>query len=172
VNAYLLARYGDPCRGCGYDWAIEPPAAGAVVDSAADRYEALLADCHGRERDPELAWDAGSYVCHVADNTRIWAERVAGAALGGGEPVAPYDEDALAAARSYGGVALAGGLWSLRRSVGDWQAAMALAAPERRPLQHPDQGALPLDEVLRIVAHEVHHHALDVERILAADVRT
>ncbi len=65
------------------------------------RYAELLADTDGSQRHPDLHWTAGAYVCHVTDNLRIWAERLAGAALGGSQQVPGYDENLLARARAY-----------------------------------------------------------------------
>ena len=57
------------------------------------------------QRLPDLAWPAVAYVCHVSDNLRIWAERLAGLAAGDTHPVPPYDQDLLARARSYDEIA-------------------------------------------------------------------
>lgn len=168
MNEYLRQKYGDPCLGCGYGWSIDPAGPAVILAGTADRYLELLVGCDGRESVPSLAWDAGSYVCHVADNTRIWAERLAGASAGPAGPVASYDEVALAVARSYAGIALAGALWSLERAVGDWQAALALVGDRSLVVAHPDQGSLSVDDLARIVAHEALHHGLDLERIVWA----
>jgi hypothetical protein len=63
----------------------------------------------------------------------IWAERLAGAALGSTRTVSPYDGDLLARARAYEGVPIEDALWSLGRAVVDWKAAVLLAA-ERKAL--------------------------------------
>jgi len=60
-----------------------------------------------------LGWSAGAYVSHVTDNPRIWAEGLAGVALGGGRDVRGYDGDLLAQARVYEGVSIEGALWPL-----------------------------------------------------------
>jgi hypothetical protein len=77
-----------------------------------------------------------------------------------------YDESALGDVRGYQGLALQGGLWSLERASGDWQAAEALADGTDLVLDHPEQGPIGLFDVRRIVAHDVEHHAFDLSIIL------
>lgn len=164
MNPYLLERYGDPCRICGFQWnqASQP---GAILAEAPARYRALTVGRDAGEAIPRLAWNLVSYVCHVADNTKIWAERLAGAGLGASAPIAPYDEEALAIARSYGATSLPAALWSLERSTGDWAAAQALGGAG---IVHPEQGEIRAEVVELIVAHESFHHAQDIEAIIAA----
>ena len=167
MNEYLQARYGNPCRGCGYEWSSGDDTCRQIVNEAPARFATLLSGRDGSERHPNLEWSASAYVAHTADNTRIWAERVAAVALGASSPVASYDEDALGRARGYQHLALQGCLWSLGRAVDDWQSAEALAGAHDVVLDHPEQGSLGLREVRGIVAHEVHHHAADVARIVS-----
>jgi hypothetical protein len=168
VNDYLTARYGAPCRECGYAWSTPVDAAAAIVVGTPDRLEAMLAGRGGDERAPGLAWDVTSYVAHLADNNRIWAERIAGAALGAQTPVQPYDEAELATARGYGGFALSAALWSLRRSVLDWTAAWELQGEGEVSLTHPEQGPMAAGQVVVVLGHESQHHVADVETILAS----
>lgn len=127
----------------------------------------LLAHAQGSERHPDLSWSVGSYVCHVSDNLRIWAERLAGSAAGARSVVA-YDPELLAAARSYPDVPLATALWSLGRACGDWQAAVAQVAREGTIVSHRERGDMLLEEIARSVAHDSFHHAWDIGRSLAA----
>lgn len=158
--------YGEPCRECGYSWTIGLDDALAVVQGIPAAYEAALEDATGTERHPALSWSVGAYVCHVADNLRIWAERLAGVAAGASPEVAAYDENELAAARHYEHVALEGALWSLRRSVGDWLSAVGEARAGSVALHHFARGELELLEVVRMVTHDAFHHAWDVRRTL------
>src|SRR5437899_391948 len=87
----------------------------AVLTGIATRYGELLAGRDGNDRTAELTWSAKAYVWHVADNVRIWSERLAGLAIAGDAAVHPYDADLLAAARCYETLPLIGGLWSLER---------------------------------------------------------
>jgi hypothetical protein len=160
------ATFGDPCRQCGFSWDMPQPAALALVARVPDELEAMLGATDGRQRKPDLTWSAGAYVCHIADNLRIWAERLAGLAAGDPGPVAPYDQDLLAEARRYDRVALAGALWSVRRSARDWADAVHEADAARVTLVHPERGALGVLDVVRTNAHDAHHHVADIAAIL------
>jgi hypothetical protein len=124
----------------------------------------LLAGRDPSERHPDLGWSAGEYVCHVTDNLRIWAERLAGAALGGSAVVATYDPDGLAAARRYDHVPVSGALWSLGQAAAEWTAAIELAEAQRVILVHPERGALSVLDVASGNAHDAQHHGWDIER--------
>ena len=87
--------YGDPCRECGFDWKLTPEQAVIVVRAAPGSYKARLAGATGRERHPDLSWTAAAYVCHVTDNLRTWAERLAGGYLAADLAVPGYDPDLL-----------------------------------------------------------------------------
>jgi hypothetical protein len=158
--------YGDPCRQCGYRWSIERNAAVGLVAAAPNYFSALLAGDDGRARHPDLNWTVTGYVCHVADNLRVWAERLVGAAFGASGVVSAYDEKALAAARRYETVAIEGALWSLGRAAADWQVAVALATEHSIVLHHPARGTVSVADVVRANAHDVAHHGWDIRRSL------
>jgi hypothetical protein len=162
-NPYGAGGWGDPCRQCGYVWSIPEGDALGVIAEAPAAFADLLAGRNGTGTADGLTWDARTYVWHVADNLRIWAERLSGLAPGERRPVAPYDQDALAAVRHYDGMPLAAALWSLGRSsaefVGQWS-----AAPPDAALLHPEAGELGMGPVLRQVAHDTVHHQYDVSR--------
>ncbi len=164
VESWGAALYGDPCRGCGFDWSISPDAAMGLVAGVPARYTGLLAHTDGSQRHPDLDWTAGAYVCHVSDNLRIWAERLAGAALGGSRQVPGYDENLLARARAYDRVPLAGALWSLQRAARDWQEAVHLALGRDVVLLHASRGEQRASDVVRNNAHDAHHHTWDIRR--------
>ena len=170
MGTWSESVYGDPCRGCGYGWGASFEDARTSVVSAPDGYRRLLAGATGTERHPDLAWSVTAYVCHVGDNLRIWAERLAGVAGGGPGVVAAYDENALAAARRYGSAALAGALWSLGRAAADWVAAVDLVPATGTVLVHPERGELGRLDVARANAHDVAHHRWDVARSLGRPV--
>lgn len=164
MEAWGAALYGDPCRECGYDWSATVQAAMQVVADVPSRYAALLAGLDGSQRHPDLGWTAGAYVCHVTDNLRIWAERVAGAALGGSRHVPGYDENLLARARAYPLVPLPAALWSLRHAARDWQEALTLGLEREVVLEHAGRGKQRAADVARNNAHDAHHHAWDIHR--------
>jgi uncharacterized damage-inducible protein DinB len=129
------------------------------------RAAALLADARGDERHPALAWSVGGYVLHIGDNFRIWAERVAGIALGDSSVVASYDENELAGARTYDAIGLHAALWSLERATADWLTAFDLA-PSTLVMVHPERGTIDLEDIARSNAHDAVHHLWDIERSL------
>ncbi|HVC71747.1 MAG TPA: hypothetical protein VNC61_15945 [Acidimicrobiales bacterium] len=163
------ATYGDPCRECGYHWSVGPDEAMALVMATPARYAALLGDTDGSQRHPDLAWTAVVYVAHVADNLRIWAERLAALALGAVGPVTPYNQDLLAQARRYDELSLLGALWSLDRATRDWRDAVLLAHAAGVPLVHPERGELSVLDVVRSNSHDAYHHGWDIERTVTPD---
>src|SRR5665213_4350275 len=150
--------YGDPCRECGFRFSTELDDSLKYVLEVPTLYSDLLSGASGHERHPDLSWSTGSYVCHVADNLRIWAERLAGSTRGV-HAISAYDENLLAVARSYPDVPLVAALWSLGRSAVDYRDAVADATPGRTVLVHPERGEMHLDDVVRANAHASFHHA-------------
>jgi uncharacterized damage-inducible protein DinB len=174
VSDWGPTLYGDPCRECGFEWTISSDSAIGLVGTMPRLYAQILAnaDADGSERDPELQWSVGAYVCHVGDNLRIWAERLEGVCRGASPVVAPYDESLLAAARSYAGVALEAALWSFERAAADWQLAVDDARSAGVVLIHPDRGEQSLDDVVRSNAHDAFHHRWDIQRSLRDSARS
>ena len=166
METWGAARYGDPCRECGFDWSLGHESAVALVAGIPARYTMLLSGRDGSARHPDLDWTAGGYVCHVTDNLRIWAERLAGAGLGGPAEVPGYDENLLARAREYNQVPVAGALWSLRSAAEAWAEAVALATREGVVLRHAGRGKQTVGDVARNNAHDAFHHAWDIHRSL------
>jgi hypothetical protein len=166
VHGWGPTTYGDPCRECGYGWSIPVADAVALVAATPDRYAELLRGHDGSEHAAGIEWSAGAYVCHVTDNLRIWAERLAGAALGPARTITPYDTDLLARARRYDAVPLDGALWSLRQAARAWADAVELAGAHGVVLVHPDRGEITAADVARANAHDAHHHAWDLARII------
>jgi hypothetical protein len=166
VSTWGRSVYGDPCRECGFEWSISQDDAVALIHAAPARYADTLVGRDGMERHPDLDWSAGAYVCHVTDNLRIWAERLAGFALGATGQVANYDDDLLARARAYDEVPIQASLWSLQRAAKDWTEAFSLAVDKGVVLLHPERGEQSTLDVARSNAYDVHHHAWDIRRSL------
>jgi hypothetical protein len=166
MSEWGRTTYGDPCRGCGFRWTITQDDAVASVASTTAALVTLLAGADGSQTHPDRAWSVGAYVCHIADNLRIWAERLAGLAAGDPRPVARYDQDLLALARHYDGIALAGALWSLEWATREWTDAVALASAAGVTLVHPDRGEQTLLDVTLSNAHDASHHYWDIRRTL------
>ena len=168
MHEWGTTTYGEPCRGCGFSWAVEVEEATTVVGDLPGAYGALLDGATGRERHPELTWSVSAYVCHVGDNLRIWAERLAGISTGADPRVGGYDESALALARQYGAIPLPAALWSLGRAVDDWVEAVGRSPRSGPVLVHPERGEQTLAEVVVSNAHDAFHHGWDIARTLEA----
>jgi hypothetical protein len=121
--------YGDPCRECGFVWSVTRSEAQTLMAEIPARMRAALAGNDGTARHPDLGWNARAYIAHVSDNVRIYAERLAGAALGATAPIIEYEQDELAGARRYNHVAVESALWALERAAADWPAAVAMCGP-------------------------------------------
>ena len=169
MEQWGASLYGDPCRECGFGWKLTPEQAVTVVRAAPGSYKAWLARATGRERHPDLAWTAAAYVCHVTDNLRTWAERLAGGYLAGDRAVPGYDPDLLAQARHYDEASLAGALWSLRQAAPAWTEAAEKAVAAGLVLQHATRGPQRAEDVARNNAHDTHHHLWDIGRIMRAN---
>lgn len=158
--------YGDPCRECGFAWSMAAADAEVLVTGVPSRLRVLLAGATGDERHPDLAWSVGAYVSHVGDNLHIWAERLAGIALGGSPVVASYDENELARARTYDAISLQSALWSLEQSVRLWLDAVEMS-PADLVMIHPERGSIGLDDIVESNAHDAAHHEWDIQRTVA-----
>ncbi len=171
VGSSGASWYGDPCRECGFSWAISVDEGIAVVTSLPDACALVLRGATGAERHPDLAWSAAEYVCHVGDNLRIWAERLMGVVEGAAPEIGDYNENELAYARNYGSIPLPAALWSLGRAVDDWQLAVGRSSPTGTVVIHPERGEQSLSDVVVSNAHDCLHHLWDVERSLPVNRR-
>jgi hypothetical protein len=130
----------------------------SMMRSLPDSIDELVTGATGAERLHELGWNVSGYVAHMADNTRIWAERVIAVARGADAHVIPYEPDLLAEARRYNDVALQGATWSLR-IVEEAESAGVV-------MLHSERGAMDISDVVASNAHDSHHHRWDLTRIL------
>jgi hypothetical protein len=110
VNKWGASVFGDSCRECGYRWGRSRDELVELVRAMPASYAEAVVGRDGWERSPELKWPLVSYVCHVGDNLRIWAERLVAAASGSNAPVGVYDDNLLAQARNYIAVPLTGAI--------------------------------------------------------------
>ncbi len=163
-NEWWIAEYGSPCRECGFDWSLDPEAVIVQVEALPDRFAALLDGRAGDEIAPGASWSAKAYVFHVADNLRVFAERLEGVAAGGSTALAAYDQDELADARHYDEMSVQSALWALRTSTAAW--ASATRGALTRPIEylHAERGLLNAAEITRAPAHDAVHHCWDVTR--------
>jgi len=168
VDRWGASLYGDPCRECGFSWSIDESDALSLISELPAAFGELLSGATGSERHPDLSWTVGAYVCHVADNLRIWSERIGGAREGADPAIGPYDENLLATARGYKLIPLAASQWSLRHGVADYLEALENVAEAGTLLVHPERGELTRSDVIHANAHDALHHLWDIKRSLAA----
>jgi hypothetical protein len=166
MNDWGPATYGQPCRECAFEWTLALHDVTSRMSELAASYQDRLRGASGREQHPDLSWSTAAYVSHVADNLRIWTERLRGVALGATRRVGGYDENELAVARNYAMIPLPAALWSLDLSIVEWQKAVAEAATKGMVLIHPERGEMDLLDVVRANTHDAQHHLWDVERTL------
>jgi len=169
MSQYGASLYGDPCGGCGFVWSVPIEESLAIVAGSPASFGELVSHAGGNERHPDLGWSVAEYVSHVADNLRIWAERLIGVARGASPEVGAYDEHELADARHYERIPLPAALWSLTRAVTDWQEAVAEAGRIGVVLVHPHRGSQTVVDVATANAHDTFHHRWDIERSLIAE---
>jgi len=165
MNTWGIRTFGDPCAECRFRWDTDLDTARGLVAEAPVLLAELLRGATGTERHPQLSWSTTAYVAHMSDNLRIFAERIAGVALGGPRSVSAYDEDVLAAVRHYDAISLAAAVWSFEQSVATWLTALDLA-PADLTFDHSERGAIDLTDVVQGNAHDVAHHLWDIERSL------
>ncbi|MEO5723178.1 MAG: hypothetical protein ABIQ39_11300, partial [Ilumatobacteraceae bacterium] len=148
MNEWWIEVYGDPCRECDFNWSQSPTGVVASVEELPSLFDAVLAGTSGRQRHPELSWSAKAYVFHVADNLRIWAERLEGIRSGAPPQVAAYDENHLASVRRYEEMPVEAALWSVRTAAAAWSEAMRAAIQSGTVVDHPERGELTASEVV------------------------
>ena len=163
-NAWWISEYGDPCRECGFDWSQQPEDAITAVESLPDQFGVLLDGRAGTEVAPGATWSAKAYVFHVADNLRIFAERLEGVFAGAPTTLAAYDQDQLAAARDYEAMSVQSALWSVRTATATWSAAARESLTRSITYLHAERGELTASEITRGPAHDALHHLWDVTR--------
>jgi hypothetical protein len=169
VSEWGRSTYGQPCRGCAFDWDLPLDDAAPTLSGLATSYGDLLRGATGREQHRDLSWSSAAYVSHVGDNLRIWTERLRGVALGASPRVGSYDENELARARNYETIPLQAALWSLQLSVAEWRKAVDDTTRTGTVLIHPERGPMDLREVVVSNIHDVRHHLWDIERTLRGE---
>jgi hypothetical protein len=166
VSDWGRRTYGQPCRECGYDWSLSEEGAVELVSEMPEILREAIRGKDVSKRHPDLSWSVLEYLCHVADNLRISAERLVGIAAGAPREISTYDQDLLAVARNYAAVPLEGALWSLERAVSDWKDAIKIASQAEVVLLHPERGDQTVRDVCLNNAHDANHHRWDIERTL------
>jgi hypothetical protein len=166
-NRWWVEEYGNPCRDCGFEWSQSARDAIAAVERAPARFAALLAGASGDEVPRGCTWSAKAYVFHVADNLRIFAERLEGVRAGGPRSLIGYEENELAAARHYEEMSVPAAQWSIANAVPLWAAASRAALDAGTTFAHSEYGELTAAEIVRAPAHDAVHHLWDVSRAVS-----
>ena len=160
------STYGDPCRECGYDWQQSTEDSLASIGNIRQAFRLLIRPSDAGRFGSGLTWSAKAYVFHVADNFRIWAERLEAPASGGPARIATYGDNALAEARGYEAMRLELAWVALDWSVCEWLDAVRRAEHAEVRLEHPVRGTLTVDDVVATNCHDAVHHVWDVKRLM------
>ena len=167
MNDWGPATYGQPCRECAFDWTLSLDDAAPSMSALATAYEDLLRGATGREQHPDLSWSSAAYVSHVADNLRIWTERLHGSGVGGTAPCGQLRRERAGRGQELRDDPAAGGhvvVAALDHRVG--QGGRRLAPQKGTVLIHPERGEMDLLDVVAATTHDAHHHLWDIERTL------
>lgn len=156
------------CAECGFSWATPARDAIDVARNALVRIDAAVEG--GRPR-PELApvspggWSPGEYVWHLVDVVRMGTERLWTVQLDPGVGLVCWDENELARVRQYGQLSMAVGLRALRAATEAWIDELP-PVDLSAIIRHDAQRTMTADDIVRRTAHEIQHHALDIERLI------
>jgi hypothetical protein len=153
------------CSECGFLWSLPVEDSIRLVEDAADRYTRLFGEGSDSRSDNPGHWSATGYVWHVVDVIRFGTERLWTLALDAASGIPGWDQDDMAAVRRYEKLSPTVGLQALRSAVREWVKA-AHEAPPSAHIEHASLGMMSTGDSIRRNAHEVQHHALDIERAL------
>lgn len=128
---------------------------------APGRYRDLLDGRDGTAPADDGGWNATAYVWHLTDLARAWSERWVQVREDPGSLLVGFDPDELAAARGYTSLPTAPALWAFARAVDTFVDLSRDLDPEVT-FAHGDWGTGTVADGIRWMAHEVHHHQLDV----------
>lgn len=166
MELWGAARFGDPCRECGYRWDLSAEDAVQAVSEVPGRFAGVLVAAPEPLRLPDLGWSTAAYVRHVADNLGAWAYRLDAARCDGRTTAAGYDPDALGELLDYERATVGASLGALRRVVPWWVESVTAALAEQVVLDHVTRGPQRAEDVARNNAHDALHHLHDVRRIV------
>lgn len=151
------------CAECGFDWEITRQNAINLVTQLPDATVAAITRIHDPTQRTGDRWSASMYLWHLVDVLRIGTERLLTLTHDPGRGIACWDENALAEARRYQQLSPAVGLIVLQTAAQAW-VMTAAGAPDDVQVRHPQFGSLGAPDIIRRVAHEAHHHLMDINR--------
>lgn len=146
-----------------FDFGVGVDEARRLIDGCPARIARILEGRNAARKPSPDTWSPAGYVWHLADAIRAWGERLIGIGRDPAFRIVPFDQDELARVRGYDRLSPIVGLWALGRAVEDLDRALD-EVDVRTPLEHPEFGAGTVADVVRWIAHEAHHHELDVRR--------
>jgi hypothetical protein len=156
-----------PCGECGFDWDVDAAVAARMIGGAPEALTWAATDDDALRRRPTPAsWSVVEYTAHVAEALRWYAGRLE-RVMGEDSPqLDPFDFDAACRDGGYNQRPLAAVQAEVADAASDMVALMArmTAAGWRRVGVGSDGTARPAWSLATRAAHEVVHHAFDVER--------
>jgi hypothetical protein len=153
------------CDECQFKWTITASDALAVVDGGLVQIESLLRGPHGSPADTPGRWSTIDYLWHLVDVVRMGTERLWTVQLDPGVGLVCWDENELARVRQYSRLSETVGLRALREATETWTSEVP-AVTMTAVIRHDEHRSMTAEDVVRRTAHEVHHHALDIARIV------
>lgn len=151
----------DRCPQCAFAWDLDFDDTVRVIRDAPGQIAGRLDGRDGMVAQVDASWNATAYVWHLTDLARAWAERWIQISNEPGSELIGFDPDELAAARNYRKLPTEPGLWALREAVRMLLDATALLSEDAEFL-HGDWGPGTVADAMRWLAHEFHHHELDI----------
>jgi hypothetical protein len=151
------------CPDCGFDWHLAFGPACDLIETAPSTYGAILDGRDGMVPAEDGGWNATSYLWHLTDLARSWSERWVQVEAEPGSLLAGWDPDVLADARNYRALPTVPALWALVDATETFVALCRRIDPDTTFL-HGDWGSGTVADGTRWLAHEFHHHQLDVDR--------
>jgi hypothetical protein len=104
-------------------------------------------------------------VWHLVDVVRLGTERLWTVQLDPGVGLVCWDENELARVRQYSRLSETVGLNALRVATERWTSEVP-AVTMTTVIRHDEHRSMTAEDVVRRTAHEVHHHTLDIARIV------
>jgi DinB superfamily len=136
-----------------------------VATSALDRISAAFAaEGPGPVTIPD-SWSPREYVWHLVDVVRLGTERLWTVRIDPSVGLVCWDENELARIRQYRQLSLTVGLKALREATETWTNEFP-HVDVQAVIHHDPRRTMTAEDIVRRTAHELHHHSLDIDRLL------
>ncbi|MDX1449472.1 MAG: hypothetical protein R3246_10480 [Acidimicrobiia bacterium] len=153
----------DRCPECEFSWDLDFDDTLKVIRDAPGQIAGQLDGRDGMAAQADGSWNATAYVWHLTDLARAWAERWIQISHDPGSELVGFDPDELADARNYRQLPTDPALWALGGAVDLLLEATGLLSPTAE-FEHGDWGRGTVADAMRWLAHEFHHHEIDIGR--------